>query len=97
MAKFNKIDLSRLQELINGDGTPANKKEELFVLGYSFGINGQLFITALNQVVDEWETFEWEETTFFVFGYAMGQRTLEESDGAAVEDTLEKTNKKTFH
>jgi hypothetical protein len=71
--------LVRWQELIAG-GIPQDRAEELFILGYKYGLGSELLIYALLSISDIIEGLEIKELQYFTCGYALGQKTWDDAE-----------------
>jgi hypothetical protein len=91
---MTKINLQRIEELIRGD-QPEGMYEELFVVAFKSGLGGESFMLTLLQVSDIFEELTHEDKNYFVLGYALGQKTLIDSEEQMTDAVTIKANKTT--
>lgn len=89
------INLQRVEQLVRGD-QPKGLHEELFVVAFKCGLGGESFMLALLQISDIWEDITHKDKNYFVLGYALGQKTFEESE-EVTNMNLANYNNKTSH
>ena len=87
-----KIDLMRLDALIKGE-MPTTAAEEYFVLAYTAGLQGDLLLQTQLGIVDQLDYITLNDFHYFVLGYAMGQRDLNDVE----EEMIETGHNKTTH
>lgn len=81
----DKIQLAKLEILIRGDRLPDDLAEEVFILGYKHGLNGDLFMLLMFQLKDMFDTEEFNVYVYkmLLLGYSMGQKTFDEVNEAS--------------
>lgn len=80
------IDLGRLELLINGNDTPRDLGEEMFLAGYIKSSEGILLFNFLLELEETLDNLTLDEIHLMVLGYAMGQHDLETTELALLND-----------
>lgn len=88
----DKINLAKLEILIRGDRLPDSLGEEIFILGYKHGLNGDMLMLLMFQLKDEFDTPEFDTYVYkmLLLGYSMGQKTFEDVNEASVNQANNK-------
>lgn len=93
---MNKIDMQRIEMLVRGE-QPEGVEEELFVVAFKSGLSGESFMLTLLQVSDIFEGLTHGGKNYFCLGYALGQKTMMETEEEMTDATTHNYNKKTTH
>lgn len=90
----NKINLAKLEILIRGDRLPNDLAEEIFILGYKHGLNGDLLMFLMFQLKDMFDEAVFDLYTYkmLLLGYSMGQKTHRDVEEASLNQLNDKPN-----
>ena len=93
---MKKIDMQRIELLVRGE-QPDGIEEELFVVAFKSGLGGESLMLTLLQVSDIFDGLSHGDKNYFLLGYAIGQKTFQETEEEMTSNMTVNYNKKTTH